>query len=188
MIYPVKKYRVTCEFGKRGSRWKCGYHSGVDFVNIDGRDDNIYCAVEGNIFKNEYSASYGNFVVVRHKHDSFYSLYAHLVTKSNWQIGELIREGDIIGKMGSTGNVTGKHLHFEVRNNRYEYPSTTDPILYIGKGGDEVKKDITIKLNGVKKTVSAVWQNGNYFVKLRDLADDHITVDYKDNMPVLQVK
>ncbi|MCB0064859.1 MAG: M23 family metallopeptidase, partial [Caldilineaceae bacterium] len=57
---------------------------------------------------------YGNFVVIDHNID-YVTLYAHLseifVTE-----GEIVAQGDIIGKVGSTGNSTGPHLHFEIRD------------------------------------------------------------------------
>ncbi|WP_430617378.1 hypothetical protein IGI86_002638 [Enterococcus sp. AZ188] len=106
MIYPVSNPVVSSSFGPRGG----GFHRGVDFAASLGTP--ISASLAGTVIRSEYHASWGNYVAIEHE-NGLTTLYAHnnqnLVT-----VGQTVEQGEIIASMGSTGNSTGPHLHFEV--------------------------------------------------------------------------
>ncbi|MFZ2488193.1 MAG: LysM peptidoglycan-binding domain-containing M23 family metallopeptidase [Anaerolineae bacterium] len=78
----------------------------------------VYAADNGVVLKSEYGTDgYGGRVIIDHQND-YVTLYAHL-SQSIVQAGDLVREGQIVGYVGSTGNSTGPHLHFEIRDFGY---------------------------------------------------------------------
>jgi murein DD-endopeptidase MepM/ murein hydrolase activator NlpD len=78
---------------------------------------------------------YGIAVAVRHdfgyNNQPLYTLYAHLEAQSDLFIGQRVRTGDVLGWIGVTGNTTGPHVHFEVRQGRNGYFDTRNPELWI---------------------------------------------------------
>ena len=101
-------------------------HTGIDVAASTGTP--IYAARGGQVIMSEYGTginwSYGNFVVIDHG-DGTTTLYAHMSSRAVSE-GELVQQGQIIGAVGTTGNVKGAHLHFEVRINGQR----TDPEAY----------------------------------------------------------
>lgn len=99
------------------------FHSGVDLAAPGG--SNILAATDGKVIMAGWNGGYGNCVVVDHG-GGLSTLYAHasklLVSK-----GQTVSKGQVIAKVGTTGNSTGNHLHFEVLING----KTTDPMAYI---------------------------------------------------------
>lgn len=74
---------------------------------------------------------YGNYVVIQHS-DGNFTLYAHMHSNTiTVQAGDTVKQGQVIGKMGSSGRSTGTHLHFEVRKGANLQSSTVDPLDYI---------------------------------------------------------
>ena len=63
----------------------------------------------------QYSSSYGNYVVISHGSGNT-TLYGHMSSRKA-QVGQEVKQGEVIGITGSTGNSTGPHLHFEVTEN-----------------------------------------------------------------------
>ena len=120
------KFNVTCEYGRKG-KWACGHHTGID-LTCD--NDKIYSSCNGTVVRTGYNKSYGNFIVVKNNTDNTYHWFCHLskilVTNGN------VNRKTIIGIMGSTGNSTGKHLHFEIRNSSNKYGDDRNPADYMG--------------------------------------------------------
>ena len=114
---PVRgNYQVTFDYDGhiqyQAEHPEIEYHGGVDFYS-DNR--NIYASDNGIVDKIGYDAKgYGNYIKL--KHSWGYSLYCHLITLPTFPIGFEIIEGLVIGTMGSTGNSTGTHVHFETRD------------------------------------------------------------------------
>ena len=113
LVYPLMSPRVSSKFGKRKHPiFKVSrHHSGIDLAAPRGAPIR---AVRGGtvVFADPY-AGYGNLVVIKHE-NGFTSHYGHcheLKTK----IFEKVSAGEIIATVGSTGNSTGPHLHFELR-------------------------------------------------------------------------
>lgn len=188
-------FRITKLYGTpppKGVTYSTGKHSGVDLV---GSGDKIVRAVLGGaVYASGYDpAGWGKYTVIRQS-DGLFAIYAHM-SKAYKSAGQVIREGDTIGVEGSTGQATGSHLHFELRKNYGDKWSTIDPVPYLGlknKVGkaevDEVKKTITINLNGVDKKVTAIESGGNNYVRLQDLRDSRIEISSVGAKPVIKVK
>jgi len=88
-----------------------GFHTGIDLADPQGTP--IFAAGDGLAYGFQDAQRYGNHVIVVHP-GGYETVYGHMVrTAVSW--GEPVRAGDLIGYMGSTGNSTGPHLHFEVR-------------------------------------------------------------------------
>jgi murein DD-endopeptidase MepM/ murein hydrolase activator NlpD len=137
MVNPVPNYKVTTPYKREGKLWKLGYHTGVDYRAPQGT--NVVAAQAGRVLevsqRVSWGDSYGTAVIILHR-DMTRAIYAHL-SKTIVRKGESVAMGDRIGKVGSTGNSTGAHLHFEVRkgNNAtgegYKYGDDVDPAPYL---------------------------------------------------------
>jgi murein DD-endopeptidase MepM/ murein hydrolase activator NlpD len=89
-----------------------GGHTGVDLAGSAG--DPVYAAGSGTVVYAGWSdGGYGNVIVLAH--DTTFSLYGHLL-RTGVNCGQRVSAGAVIGQMGSTGNSSGNHLHFEVRD------------------------------------------------------------------------
>ncbi len=191
MRYPFNKYKLGTRYGSKGSLWKCGFHSGLDLLSANyGGDGLIYPLYAGYVLKVTNSGAYGNCVYVQHN-DGYITLYAHM-RRVYVKPGMRVDENTVLGVEGATGKATGKHLHLEVHKVAYHYPAQIDPLAFIrGRlGGDEVEKQLKIRLNGVDKQVTAIEKAGHNYVKLQDLRDSRIDIGYdaKAGVPVVAVK
>ena len=113
-----------------GSSWSKGYHTGVDFLVPTGTS--VKAVAAGHVVSAGWGGSYGYQVVIRHS-DGRYTQYGHLSAISV-RAGQSVGEGQRIGRSGATGNVTGPHLHFEVRTGP-GFGSDIDPVAYLRAGG-----------------------------------------------------
>lgn len=95
-----------------GERWG-EYHRGIDIARPSNY--NILAADNGVVVSTGVDGSYGNKIIINHNNGST-TLYGHL-SKINVSVGQVVPKGFVIGIMGSTGNSTGTHLHFEVEQN-----------------------------------------------------------------------
>lgn len=100
-------YRTYYIYGKKVT----DFHRGIDIPSAVGTD--IYAAQTGKVVIATKHSSYGNYIVVDHG-GGISTLYAHC-SKLLVSVGDTVKQGDHIAEMGATGNVTGPHLHFEVR-------------------------------------------------------------------------
>jgi len=110
---------ITSRFGGRSR----GYHTGVDIDGSTG--DSIRAAESGKVIFAGREGGYGNLIKLDNG-DGLQTWYGHL-SKISVSVGESVEKGEVIGKMGSTGNSTGSHLHFEVRINGTPY----NPLKYL---------------------------------------------------------
>lgn len=120
------KIRVTCEYKRKGN-WAAGWHTGIDMVCDN---DTIYGTCDGTVSKIGVDKSYGNYITVKAP-DGKYHWFCHL-SKVTCKVGDKISRTTKIGVMGNTGNSTGKHLHFEIRNSSNKYADTISPAGYMG--------------------------------------------------------
>ena len=103
------KAPISDVFGPRG--WRGGeMHAGTDFAANQGEDN--YAAFDGVVVQAGWNGGYGQSVTIDHG-DGVETLYGHFSAVSV-QVGEKVKAGDVLGQAGSTGDVTGPHLHFEV--------------------------------------------------------------------------
>ncbi|WP_427846440.1 M23 family metallopeptidase [Aromatoleum petrolei] len=115
--YPLEFSRISSNFGGRmhpiHKRWKA--HKGTDFSAPTGTP--VKAASNGIVEFASGQGGYGNIVVIQHR-DGYESAYAHLNGfAKGLRKGQRVRQGDVIGYVGSTGWSTGAHLHFEIRVN-----------------------------------------------------------------------
>ncbi|MFJ3223360.1 peptidoglycan DD-metalloendopeptidase family protein [Streptomyces sp. NPDC086783] len=130
---PVEGATVGTSYKTAGSMWSSGYHTGVDFVVPTGTT--LKAVGPGTVVSAGWGGAYGNQVVIRHT-DGQYSQYAHLSSLSV-SAGQTVTGGQQIGLSGATGNVTGPHLHFEIRTTP-DYGSDVDPLAYLRAHGVSV--------------------------------------------------
>lgn len=110
---PITGGKVTTPFGKKGSMWASGYHTGDDYATPTGTP--IHAARSGVVTSTGWGGAYGNLTKVS-LGPGLETWYAHQ-SKFGVKPGQHVTQGQVIGYTGATGNVTGPHLHFEVRVN-----------------------------------------------------------------------
>lgn len=113
MKTPINGARLSSSFGYRRHPIS-GYnklHKGTDFAAPTGTP--VYAAGHGTIERANRYGGYGNYVRIRHA-NGYSTAYAHLSRFGKYKTGQRVRQGDIIGYVGSTGASTGPHLHYEV--------------------------------------------------------------------------
>lgn len=120
-INPLTNYQVSSGFGARESEYQnvTGYHTGIDLASESGT--NINASMEGIVELVSKEGDYGKHIKIRSNNVS--TLYAHC-SKILVKEGQIVAQGQPIAQVGSTGNSTGPHLHFEIRvDNRFVDPS-----------------------------------------------------------------
>lgn len=118
-IKPIEG-RVTSEFGERESTSKIVStdHKGIDIATRQGTE--IKASISGEVIESSQNSEYGKFVKILH--GDVMTVYAHC-KKLKTKKGDNVQKGDVIATVGSTGNSTGPHLHFEIRlSDRYINP------------------------------------------------------------------
>ena len=135
-IWPTYATTITSLFGSRihPVTGRANNHTGVDVAAAGGT--NILSAKSGVVITSTYNSSYGNYVVVSHGNGQT-TLYAHM-RKRLVSEGQSVKQGDVLGLVGTTGSSTGNHLHYEIRING----SRVDPLNYY-KGST-----FTLRANG----------------------------------------
>jgi murein DD-endopeptidase MepM/ murein hydrolase activator NlpD len=103
--------------------WSKGYHTGVDFAVPKGTD--VLAVADGKIEAANWGKSYGTQLV--QKVEGGWVIYAHL-SKALVKPGDVVKKNQHIAESGNTGNSSGPHLHFEMRNNiRWSAGKDIDP-------------------------------------------------------------
>lgn len=111
---------ITSGFGEREvtSKVMTKDHKGIDIATNQGTE--IKSAIDGQVIEADSNSQYGNFIKI--KKDDMITVYAHC-ERLKVSKDDNIKKGDVIATVGSTGNSTGPHLHFEIRlSNRYIDP------------------------------------------------------------------
>jgi murein DD-endopeptidase MepM/ murein hydrolase activator NlpD len=130
--FPLRSYTLTSGFGPRTNPVTGNFrvHEGLDLAAPMGTD--VFAAGDGTVTETGSDPVYGNYIVIQHR-DNWASLYGHL-SRIDVVLRQELRSGSLIGKVGSTGQSTGPHLHFELRKNgraqdpgKYLFESTTSP-------------------------------------------------------------
>ncbi len=103
---------ISATYMQRGRRWAGGRHTGIDIRAPRG--SKIKAMQSGEVIETGYARGYGRLVTIRHE-DGSEAIYAHM-TKILSKKGQAVAVGDVIGLVGSTGNSSGNHVHFEVRD------------------------------------------------------------------------
>lgn len=128
LIWPaVGAYNISSGYGSRSS----GYHRAIDITKSGGGSSGllVVAAGSGTVTTAGYHSSYGYHVIINHG-NGLSTLYAHMQRGSlKVSVGDHVAAGQAIGNIGATGNVTGPHLHFEVRVNG----NRVNPLPYLGR-------------------------------------------------------
>lgn len=125
-MLPAGKAPIGTPYHAEGAMWSSGYHTGTDFLVNSGTP--VHAVAAGTVVTAGWGGSYGNQVVIKHA-DGHYSQYGHMSSLSV-SAGQTVTEGRQIGLSGATGNVTGPHLHFEIRTGP-DYGSDIDPMAFL---------------------------------------------------------
>jgi murein DD-endopeptidase MepM/ murein hydrolase activator NlpD len=107
---PVVSYTITGTFGQAGSMWSSGYHTGLDFAAPTGTL--IKAVHSGTVTEAGWAGSYGYRTIITL--DDGTELWFCHQSSISVSVGQKVATGDVIGRIGATGNVTGPHLHLEV--------------------------------------------------------------------------
>ena len=124
-VYPVLGPRLSSDYGKRTHpiRKAVRHHHGVDLAAPIGAQ--VRAVAAGTVIYADPYGGYGKFVVVRHT-DGITSHYGHCDSIAV-SVGQQVRAGQVIARVGNSGRSTGPHLHLELRVNGV--PTNPDRIL-----------------------------------------------------------
>ena len=125
---PMEHYYVTSKYGNRKhpvtKKWR--FHHGIDLAGT--WQENIRVSADGVVTFAGYHGSFGKVIRIRHNY-GIRTTYGHLA-KILVKKGQIVSEGQVIGKMGRTGRVDGAHLHYEISVNG----KSKDPAIYFSIG------------------------------------------------------
>ena len=190
-------FRITKLYGTpppKGVKYSTGRHSGIDLVGVD--DKLVRAVLGGTVFRAGFDPDgWGKYIVVKQT-DGLFAIYCHL-SKAHKATNQTVKEGEWIGNEGATGQVTGAHLHFELRKNYNDKYSTIDPAEYLGlvpevgiaKAVSDVQ-ETKVKLNlfGEKKTVDGWNDNGHLVVRVKDLDCEKLAVGWQNGEVTVTAK
>ena len=139
--WPTKKpYKISSTYGWRGKK----FHRGVDIAGLK-RGSPIYAARNGEVTAITSNSSSGYYVIIKHD-NGYYTRYAHMQnTNGNDKLGKTgsaekyifvglrVKAGDTIGEIGSSGNSSGPHLHFEIWNGKPFSAKSYNPLNFYKK-------------------------------------------------------
>lgn len=152
---PINGARLSSGFGMR-KHPILGYnkmHQGLDFAAPTGTP--IFAAGNGTITSRGRRGAYGHFILIKHN-NGYETAYAHLSRYSRkFRKGSRVKQGDVIGYVGSTGRSTGPHLHYEVRKN--------------GKRIDPRKMKMIVSKKLPKKELKKFFEKRDYIDSLREI-------------------
>ncbi|MBF0608316.1 MAG: M23 family metallopeptidase [Candidatus Magnetobacterium sp. LHC-1] len=128
---PVGSSRISSQFGWRihPQTGRSEFHSGLDMAASPGMA--VRATADGIVSFAEWSGGSGKLVVIEHGF-GYTTCYAHnkeIVVK----VGQRVRRGDVVSYVGSTGNSTGPHVHYEVWKNN----TPVDPTVFLAKEGED---------------------------------------------------
>ncbi len=174
-VRPINRCRISSGFTRRRfhpilHRYKA--HLGVDYAACRGTP--IMATANGRIIKRGRKGGYGNCIIIQHK-NGLRSLYAHMSRyRRGLRVGSRVKQGTVIGYVGSTGRSTGPHLHFGM----YRYGKAINPARYV-----RVKRhqEITNRLKGkeYRKLRKKVILYRKRFAKIKKLGNKTILVSNK---------
>lgn len=158
---------ISSNFGLRELDNTSNNHSGMDISCAPSNQHNVIATLNGTVemVVNSYSegrnqaAGYGNYVKIKHDNGDS-TIYGHMYLNSiKVSIGDQVKQGQVLGKMGNSGNSTGTHLHFEIRSggspvDPANYISLDNPrpessrVNYVGGTSNKQSVCLTLKANG----------------------------------------
>jgi len=118
-VWPVEAGVLSSSFGPRGD----SHHDGIDISTPEGTP--VRAARAGRVLYSDRLRGYGNLVIIAHD-EGYATVYAHN-RENRRRAGEDVRQGDVIGVVGSTGKTSGPNLHFEIRKDNV----ARNPLFYL---------------------------------------------------------
>lgn len=169
LAYPMDNYTISAPFNSN-DEVHSGKHNGVDFVSTTD-DKSVHASQSGEVVatysncpQNEGIGSTcpnisnfgggGNFISIKHETKDgqiYYTGYHHL-KEVKVTVGDDVKQGDVIGVQGSSGNSTGDHLHLELRLNTNTFDSVVDPMPYFLDGDISKDKEKLMQQAGIGQT------------------------------------
>lgn len=128
-VLPVTGYNLTARFGQRSGLWST-VHTGLDFAGPSG--STIVSVAAGTVVSADYEGAYGNRTVIRLDDGTGTEIWYCHQSRFGVKVGDKVGPSDVIGFTGSTGNVTGPHLHLEVHPGG---GAAVDPIPQLAEHG-----------------------------------------------------
>lgn len=119
--WPAVGGKITSGYGQRWGK----LHAGIDIAGV--KDKTIKASDAGKVTTAGYHKGYGNHVIIDHG-NGYKTLYGHM-KEISVSVGDVVKTGEKLGVMGSTGHSTGVHLHFEIIKNG----KTVNPAKYISR-------------------------------------------------------
>ena len=117
----LNDFIITSHFGNRIHPISgiLHFHNGIDLINPNVVDAPIFATADGTVVFSGWAGGYGYYIVIQHDETTF-SGYAH--NKTNLiSVGDTVNQGDQIAVMGTSGQSTGVHLHFEIMLNTTDF-------------------------------------------------------------------
>lgn len=105
-IAPLKNFEVTCGWGCYAG------HDAIDIKDPSNKNADIYAIAEGSVEEVGFDKSTGNYIVIDHGDSK--SFYGQMKNESSLKEGDSVKQGDVIGVTGMTGQASGEHLHFAI--------------------------------------------------------------------------
>jgi murein DD-endopeptidase MepM/ murein hydrolase activator NlpD len=129
-MLPVKNALLGSSYGYRSDPIANlrAMHEGIDFKADVG--ESVYAAADGVVVVASYHPEFGKMIDVDHG-EGLLSRYTHL-SRMDIQAGQIVKRGELIGAVGTTGRSTGSHLHFEVRM----FGVAQNPAIFLKKNGE----------------------------------------------------
>lgn len=131
-IFPIRHSGtyISSGFGWRTLYGQANNHGGIDITGGGIYGSPVYASRSGTVILAEYysNTGYGHYVILDHG-DGYTTVYGHC-SEVLVRNGQHVNQGDVIAKVGSTGNSTGPHLHFEIRYNNVKQ----NPLNYVSIG------------------------------------------------------
>ena len=145
-IMPLKHPRITSRFSYK--RWhpilhRYRPHLGTDFGAKRGTP--LYAIASGKVIYAGWMRGYGKVVKIKHR-GGYVSLYAHM-SRIKTRVGRYVKQGQVIGAVGSTGRSTGPHLHLGI----YHNSRAVNPMKLLNRRGKYVNVKITTKYKSLEK-------------------------------------
>ncbi|GLF96495.1 M23 family metallopeptidase [Streptomyces yaizuensis] len=125
---PLSSYTLTSTYGQSGPMWSSGQHTGLDFAAPAGTP--LKAVGTGTVKSAGWSGSYG-YQVILQLSDGTEIMYAHMHSMTV-SAGQQVSTGDMVGRVGDTGNTSGAHLHMEVKTSG---GSAMDPMSWLRSKG-----------------------------------------------------
>jgi len=124
--FPLRNFQLTSPYGPRVNpvTGRAGMHQGLDLAAPEGTE--VYAVRNGRVVDLGEDPVFGKFIIIGHENNML-SLYGHL-SSIDTNLNRDVQSGSLIGRVGSTGQSTGPHLHFELRQNG----QSRDPARMLG--------------------------------------------------------